>query len=192
MYIIFKKPIHHWNYYLAVEDDMIKTSQYVEISFDNMATFSVEYTKIILSAASEVDVLLKQIYLSLGYKKQKPNFNDYCKSIKEKLESLITEELCLERYGISLKPFTEWEKGLEPNWHKAYNNLKHNRTENYKDANLENTLLSLSALYSTVIHYYFCSSQQKISNEKLHLMDVTESLRPRSKMIQFSKYYQPF
>jgi len=51
-------------------------------------------------------------------------------------------------------PFAEWEKGLEPEWHKAYNNLKHNRTKNNKDANLENALMSLSELYSTVVYYY--------------------------------------
>ena len=191
MYIILDKPIHHWNYYLAIEDDMLKTSRYVEISLDNLKTYSVEYTKIILSAASEVDVLLKQIYLSLGFKKKKPNFNDYCIAIKEKLITLLTEQLCFEQYAISLSPFSEWENGLEPDWHKAYNNLKHNRTVNFKDANLENALLSLSALYSTVVHYYLCSTPLKMSIEERHLLDFIQSLAPHSKMIQFSKYYSP-
>jgi len=53
---------------------MIRTSRYVEISPDNLKTYSVEYTKIVLSATSEVDVLLKQIYSALSCKKMKPNF----------------------------------------------------------------------------------------------------------------------
>jgi len=85
-------------------------------------------------------------------------------------------------------PFAEWEKGLEPEWHKAYNNLKHNRTKNYKDANLENALMSLSALYSTVVHYYLCTAELKMSIEERHLLDFTQSLMPYSKLVKFIKY----
>jgi hypothetical protein len=188
MYIIFKKPIHHWNYYLAIEDDLLNTSRYVEFSIDNMKTYSVEYTKIILSAASEVDVLLKQIYLFFGYRKRKPNFKDYCNVIKEKLNSLITEKLCLEQYGITLSPFTEWENDNQPDWHIAYNNIKHNRILNYKEANLENALLSVSALYTTVVHYYLCSAPLESSIEERFLLDFTQSLSPMPKLIRFIRF----
>jgi len=188
LYIIFKKPIHHWNYYLAIEDDLINTSRYVEIAFDNFKTYSVEYTKIIISAASEVDVLLKQIYSSLGHKKIKPNFKDYCGVIKDKLNSLITEQLCLEQYGLTLNPFIEWENNDQPSWHIAYNNLKHNRTLNYKEANLENALLSVGALYTTVVHYYLCSTPIKTSIDERHLLDFTQSLSPKPKLIRFTRF----
>ena len=83
-------------------------------------------------------------------------------------------------------PFAEWEKGLEPEWHKAYINLKQNRTKNYKDANLENALMSLSALYSTVVH--LCTAELKMSIEERHLLDFTQSLMPCSKLVKFTKY----
>jgi len=188
LYINFHKPIHHWNYYLAIEDDLINSSRYVEFANDNMKTYSVEYTKIIISAASEVDVLLKQIYSSFGHKKKTPNFKDYCNVLKVKLNSLITEQLCLEQYGIALSPFTEWENDSQPCWHIAYNNLKHNRTLNYKEANLENALLSVGALYTTVVHYYLCSSPLKASIEERHLLDFTQSLSPKPKLIHFTSF----
>jgi hypothetical protein len=188
LYIIFNRPIHHWNYFLAIEDDLINTSRYVEITLDNKETYSVEYTKIILSAASEVDVLLKQIYLSLGFKKKNPNFKDYCNVAKDKLKSLITEQLCLEQYGLTLEPFSEWENDEQPSWHIAYNNLKHNRTLNYKEANLENALLSVGALYTTVVHYYLYTTPLKISIEERHLLDFTQSLSPKPKLIHFTRF----
>jgi len=188
LYIRFKKPIHHWNYFLAIEDDLINTSRYVEIVLDNKKTFSVEYTKIILSAASEVDVLLKQIYLSLGYKKKNPNFKDYCNVVKEKLKSLIKEQLYLEQYGLALDPFTEWENNEQPSWHVAYNNLKHNRTLYYKDANLENALLSVGALYTTVIHYYLYTTPIEVSINERHIIDFIQSLSPRPKLIRFANF----
>jgi len=153
-----------------------------------MKTYSVEYTKIILSAASEVDVLLKQIYSSFGYKKRNPNFKDYCNVMKEKLGSLIKEKLCLEQYGFTLSPFTEWENNSQPKWHITYNNLKHNRTMNYKEANLENALLSVGALYTTVVHYYLCTSPLKTSIEERHLLDFTQSLSPKPKLIHFISF----
>jgi hypothetical protein len=180
--------MHHWNYFLAIEDDFINTSRYVEIVLDNKETYSVEYTKIILSVASEVDVLLKQIYLSLGYKKKNPNFKDYCNIAKDKLKSLITEQLCLEQYGLTLDPFSEWENDGQPSWHIAYNNLKHNRTLNYKDANLENALLSVGALYTTVVHYYLCMTPLKTSVEERHFLGFTQSLSPKPKLIRFSRF----
>jgi hypothetical protein len=167
---------------------MISTSRYVEIALDNMKTYSVEYTKIILEASSEVDVLLKQIYMALGSKKQRPNLGDYCSVTKTKLETLISEGLCLEQYGISLNPFEEWKTNEEPCWHKAYNNIKHNRGVHYKDANLENALLSLGALYSTVVHYYLCTTPLKTGIEDRHLLDFIQSLGPKQKLISFSKY----
>lgn len=188
MYLNFNKPIHHWNYFLAIEDDLINTSRYVEFTIDNMKTYSVEYTKIILSAASEVDVLLKQIYSSFGYKKKQPNFKDFCDVLKIKLNSLITEQLCLEQYGITLCPFEEWKNDSQPGWHTAYNNLKHNRTLNYKEANLENALLSVGALYSTVVHYYLCSTPLKAGIEERHLLDFTHSLSPMPKLIRFIRF----
>ena len=192
MYIDFAKPIHHWNYFLAIEHDMLKTARYVEICKDNLKTYSVEYTKIILAAASEVDVLLKQIYLALGGDKERPNFGDYYHAIKEKLPAFFLEPLHFEQYNIGFDPFTEWENGLKLSWHEAFNNLKHNRTENYKDANLENALLSLSALYTTVVHYYLCSAPLKASIKERPLLDVIQSLSPHSKMMQFSNHPQSF
>ena len=135
---------------------------------------------------------MKQIFLALEFQDGRKYFNDYCHAIKEKLGTFFLEPILLEQYAITFTPFSEWENGIEPCWHKAYNNIKHNRSENYKEANLKNTLLSLSALYTTVMHYYLCSAQIKTSINERNLLDIINSLSPHSKMMQFVNHYQSY
>jgi hypothetical protein len=47
----------HWSYYVSLEDDLIETGRYVEICEDNFDTYSTQFTRLLLAAASEVDVV---------------------------------------------------------------------------------------------------------------------------------------
>ena len=51
----------HWNYFLAIESDLERLSRYVEFSKDNYKTYSLAMAHLLLSSASEVDVVLKGI-----------------------------------------------------------------------------------------------------------------------------------
>jgi len=48
--------------------------------------------------------------------------------------------------SFKIKPFKEQENAEHPSWWNAYNNLKHNKTENFKEANLENAICASSGL----------------------------------------------
>ena len=185
MYVRFNKPIHHWNYFLSIEEELINTSQFVEFDLDNLKTFSIEYTKIILEACAEVDVLLTQIGKIFDQTKSQPNFKDHFKIIKANVHSLITEKLCIDQYGIDIHPYEEWKIDKKLDWHETYNNLKHNRGEYYKEGNLENSLYSVAALFSTVVHYYRCLTAKANPNKKVRLSDVNNSLTPKAKLIKF-------
>ena len=186
MHIRFNKPIHHWNYFLSIEEELMKTAKFVEFDLDNKKTFSIEYTKIILEACSEVDVLLNQIGKIFGQDKKRPNFKDHFKIIDTNVKTLITENLCIEQYGIDIQPYEEWTIDNELDWHRVYNNLKHNRGEHYKKGNLENTLLSVGALFTTVIHYYRCLIANNNPGMKVRISDVNNSLVPKTNLIKFS------
>ncbi|HBB6794409.1 TPA: hypothetical protein KB899_002331, partial [Enterococcus faecium] len=47
----------------------------------------------------------------------------------------------------SLKPFGDGWPEDTPDWWKIYNRVKHGRSSNYKEANLENVLYALASLY---------------------------------------------
>ena len=59
--ITFGTPKHHWNYFLAIEKDLEHLSRYIEFSDANLGTYSIELTHLLLSASSEVDVVMMNI-----------------------------------------------------------------------------------------------------------------------------------
>ena len=50
----------HWNYFLALENDLAKTSRYIEFHEDNLQVFSIELAYLLFAAAPEVDVILTE------------------------------------------------------------------------------------------------------------------------------------
>lgn len=185
MHIHYKRPIHHWNYFLSIESDLDSMAKYVELDPENYKTFSVQFTKIIIEACSEVDVLLNQTSKCLGQSRVKPNFGHHFSLIESKAKTMISETLEIEKYGITLNPYEEWQDGNEPSWHKAYNNLKHHRGEFYKEGNLENALLSVGALFTTVVHFYQCSASRACKEQGVQLSDVINSLEPKAKLMRY-------
>lgn len=51
----------HWNYFLAVEEDLHRLSRFIEFSQDNFETYSIELSRILFAASAEVDVVAKQL-----------------------------------------------------------------------------------------------------------------------------------
>ena len=49
----------HWQYFISLESSLNETTRYVELSETNYPVFSIEYARILLSTASEVDVVCK-------------------------------------------------------------------------------------------------------------------------------------
>ena len=56
----------HWQYLIAIESDLENTARYVEVAEDNFGTYSVEYSRILLSASSEIDVISKSVCRELA------------------------------------------------------------------------------------------------------------------------------
>ena len=44
----------HWNYYIALEQDLAKLSRYIEFAEGNFSTYSIELAHLLLAASSEV------------------------------------------------------------------------------------------------------------------------------------------
>lgn len=49
----------HWNYFLVLESDLEHLSRYIEFTKDNYKIYSQEMARLLLTAGSEVDVVLK-------------------------------------------------------------------------------------------------------------------------------------
>ena len=146
----------YWSYFLAIEEDFIKTLRYVELNEANYKTFSIEYVKQYQTICSELDTLFKELCLFYigeeSYKKEKRwNIEKYAGIILNNYPKVKEAQVVVKTYkGIKLRPYKEWTtapKYQSPKWWTEYNSVKHERNENFLYANLENVINSLAALY---------------------------------------------
>ncbi len=142
-----------WDYYLILEEKFEKSTRYVQLSSDNYATYSIEFVNQIQTICSEVDVVMK--IMSGLEEKERCTIKDYAEIILKKYREIVEWEIVAK--GIRCKPFEGWEtnnasKSLP--WWNAYNNVKHNRNINLKEANLKNVLHSLMGLYLLEMMYF--------------------------------------
>lgn len=186
MLISTGNPNHHWNYFIAIEKDLEKLSRYIELSKNNEDTYSIELAHILLSASSEVDVVLKQLCELLG-EPRCDNINQYRDVIMHNAigNTFANEVIVLSRFGLTHKPFENWNNGVNPDWWKDYNKVKHVRNDNFHKANLKNVLNAVGALLITVIHYYRLEFSRR-DNKEVSFRDVIARLSPMSSIMDIS------
>ncbi len=56
-----QKHFIHWNYFLALEQDLLKISRFIEFNEKNYETFSLELAHLLFAAAAETEVILKSL-----------------------------------------------------------------------------------------------------------------------------------
>lgn len=144
----------HWNYFLALESDVVRLSRFVEFATDNYQAYSVEMAHLLLAAASEVDVLAKMLCKRLDGRSTAANVNQYHKEIVPKFPGLKNTMVMLPRHGLSLTPWQDWEHRSPPRWWTANNKVKHQRNDHFGMANLENVLNSMAGLLVFALFFY--------------------------------------
>jgi hypothetical protein len=180
---------HHWSYYLAIEEQLRDTSKYVEFSLENSETYSIEFARILLSASSEADVLLKQLCHLLDNDAKADSINKYQAVINRLNSSLINESAHARQYNIELKP---WENLSIPNqpptWWTANNKVKHHRHTHFKDANSRNAMHAVGALHILVVYYYKVYLEKE-AGSSITFGAVTNILQPRSRLYSLNENY---
>lgn len=135
-----------------IHNDYRKLMDYVELHNDNNNTFSHRIYELLLRTCTEFENNCKGILLDNNYSsKNTANLNiiDYFKI--NKASRLNEYSVKIKNWfpdSIEIKPFEEWNssKYSQLFWYKAYNNVKHNRSENFQDANLKNLTYALAGL----------------------------------------------
>lgn len=137
-----------WNYYIVLEDEFIDTQKYVELDKNNFSAYSKTYIKLLLSIGSEIDILCKYTCKLLDKDSNASKMNQYRNELKH-LKSISESQVYCEQINEALCPWDAWTDEKSPKWWRSYNNVKHDRlnTNYFRTGNLENVLISLSALY---------------------------------------------
>ncbi|WP_411834565.1 hypothetical protein [Pseudoxanthomonas mexicana] len=139
----------HWAYFLALEEDLYQLSRFVEISEANFSTHSIECTRLLLASCSEAEVVLK---LAAGLGKSKSLGNCF-ELLGDDAEKLVNGKVLVRRAGLEIQPWFGWAASGHPPWWRAHNAVKHDRSRSYTEANLQNALYSLAALFAAVLIY---------------------------------------
>lgn len=166
-----------WGYYIMLENSFINTFQYVEPVEDNNYIYSKEYSKLLLSICSEVDIICKEL-CKLIENKDSDAVSDYnidnYRNVISKYNNFLKESCtCLVNHEV-LEPWSSWEDVKNPSWWKDYNKLKHDRLakENYKLGNFINVKNSLAGLYILCrIYYKYRYKNEPLPKSNLFMMN---------------------
>ncbi len=143
-----------WEYFLALESDLETTGRYVEIHPENYGAFSIEYARLLLAAASEVDVLCRRLCKAVDPSSTAENIMDYRRVINQAYPQFHTIEVIIPRFELSLHPWQAWVSDSSPSWWTSYNRIKHSRDTYYQQANLQNVLDSMAGLFAVVLYLH--------------------------------------
>ena len=157
----------HYQYFLALDEDFVQTIRYAELTEANFKTYSIEFTKLLFSICSEVEIVCKQMCSIIN-----PS-QDYSHLEIDKLgDTFLTKypkfaevDISVPKLSDSIRPWERWDKffknkeGKEqratPFWWQNYNHVKHSRHTNYHLASQKSVLYALAGLYTLLIYWFY-------------------------------------
>jgi len=151
----------HWNYFLSLEEDFLRISRYIQFHKSNNKTYSIEFARLILAACSEVDVVAKAITGHLGARTK--SIDAHMNVMLRSYPNIHKHQVSMDRFGMSVKPWINWRKGVSPDWWTSHNNIKHHRGTHFKEANLQNTFRSIAGLLILIVYYLKQVGVQEVS-----------------------------
>lgn len=151
-----RDPLHYVRAYLLIQRDLERLFEYVEPSEEALDTFSYRTHELLMRTCIEIEANFKVILAENGYV---PNTDRRGREILNiGIYSKIELTHHLSGYEIILpmwngprrvwKPFEIWkiDQGQSPSWYRAYNASKHDRHNDFKQANLHNLLDAVTGL----------------------------------------------
>jgi len=162
---------HHWDYFLALEEDLARLARYIHFSNENLKTYSIEFARLLMASTQEVDALFRQICANNGSKAEKESEYRafFSKGDYVKMREI---EVSVRSYGLTFTPFKHWISNA-PTWWTANNKIKHERHAHFQEASLENVLNAMSALL--IANIYFSNEMGTLNKD----MIPTKLLLPR-------------
>ena len=148
---------NHWNYFIAIEQDLSRLSRFIEFDESNYSAFSLEMARILMTSSAEVDVIMKMYCKELSSTSTTlppSSIGGYKEVIKTEYPDFFMSWIKLPKYGFdSITPWEGWRDNDTPDWWTANNKIKHHRAEYFSKANLKNTLYSVAGLFALLSNF---------------------------------------
>lgn len=137
--------------YQNIQSSLDDLFNFIEPAEINLSTYGHKIRELLILACTEVEYLLLKVLTENGYlEKRRYSTNDYihCRDVLK----LNQYEANLTQYS-NLGIFTPFKNWIESSptasipWYDAYNQVKHNRSDNIHHANLEHLLNAVAAIH---------------------------------------------
>lgn len=153
-------------------DDFERLFEYVEPHTNNENAFSHRIYELLLRACTEVESCCKRILIANGYAAN--NMNDY-KKIEQATHlsgyTVLYSNWLPSQYTVH--PFANWATGGSLPWYQAYNDVKHNRSQQFHLASLKNLLDSICGLLC-IIHSQIGDSVQRVFQSNVYFSALND------------------
>lgn len=133
---------------MLIQKDLLELFDYVEPSDTNRLCYSYRIHELHTRTCIEIEANCKAILSENGYIRAGDwNMGDYRKlNTTHRLSSYEINFPLWYGNEAKRKPFAAWSGAGPLGWYQAYNETKHNRHENFEQANFENLLNAVSGL----------------------------------------------
>jgi len=154
----------HWNYFLAVEAELVACTRYVDFSPSNFLCYSNEFAKLIVLAGAEVDSIFQELCAHLQPSEKAEKITQYHPILLAQYPLLTQCEVAIARYHLTLQPWKNWSNTQRPNWwSQSYNKLKHERHAHFSSASLEAALNATAAQFLALQLYHHAVHNEHVS-----------------------------
>ena len=164
--------------YLRIEEEVLKLSQYVDFSDEQLGVYSPVICELLIRCGVEIESLCKELYRRDVDKKLPKTVGEITK-VLDKIYMASEKIILLDNPRFSfvdfrlIKPLS-YEPESDDDFHDVFCKLKHDRGENYHKATLRILLLALSGLY--ILNQLFLDRKIMIRNDFFG-EDIPEFLR---------------
>ena len=180
----------HWSFFIALEQDVEVLTRYIEPIQANENTYSLELCRILFAAASECEVVLKELAKQFVPSTNNYNIERLREVITKNIPEFTAEKIFVRRYGLELDPWKNWRSDATPDWWRGYNLVKHERVSHYDQGNLQNALNAVAALEIAVVFFYYRALVARMG-QSMTIQQTLEELSPESRLFYFSANHYP-
>ena len=151
------EPEHYVRALILLQRDLQDIFEYVEPADPNLACYSYRIHALHMRTCIEIEANLKAILFENGYSKPGDwNMGDYKKLDQTHQLSMYEVRLPVWKgTHHSRKPFAPWSTGAQLKWYQAYNAAKHDRHDEFPQANFEHLLAAISGLVTLLSSQFY-------------------------------------
>lgn len=156
----------YWPVYKNIEREIVELSNQVHFDDSQLTVYSVKISELLIRCVVEIEAIAKELYFKNGGvcpADRDLYFDTDCLNLLEQKWQLSKKKVIISSSNFYfqnvdnkvLNPLLKTNKrgSSAADWKKAYQAVKHNRTDNLRKGNIKNLLKAMAALFLLNLYY---------------------------------------